>query len=145
MNFNRRIFRTVGETLTHNRKLVLSGVALTKAKIPARQNAAAANRVRDELEREIIESGFLEHAPFKWVGLVIRYGLVDETEPHYDKIDPGHGDLPIAIEIDSRRLLKASEEEMTVIYRKATLTALVHVGERYLLPVHRLRALLDAI
>jgi len=130
--------------MAHNRKLVLSGVALTKAKIPARQNAAAANRVRDELEREIIESGFLEHAPFKWVALIIRYGLIDETEPRYDKIDQGHGDLPLAIEIDTHRLLKASEEEMMAVYRKVTLTALVHAGERYKLPVHRLKALLAA-
>ena len=128
----------------HNRKLVLSGVALTKAKIPARQNAAAANRVRDELEQEIVKSGFLEKAPFKWVGLIIRYGLKDEVEPHYDKIDHQHGDLPVAIEIDTHRLLEVSEEEMAAVYRKTTLTALVHVGEKYQLPVDRLRTLLEA-
>ena len=128
----------------HNRKLVLSGVALTKARIPAKQNAAAANHVRDELEREMVESGFLEKAPFKWVGLIIRYGLTDENEPHYDKIDQKHGDLPLAIEIDTHRLLEASEDEMAAVYRKATLTALVHAGEKYQLPVDHLRSLLQA-
>jgi hypothetical protein len=130
--------------MSHNRKLVLSGVALTKAKIPAKQNAAAANRVRDDLEQEIVESGFLEKAPFRWVGLIIRYGLKDENEPHYDKIDSNHGDLPLAIEIDTHRLLEASEDDMIKVYRKATLTALVHAGEKYQLPVDRLRTLLEA-
>lgn len=127
----------------HNRKLVLSGVALTNARIPAKQNAAAANLVRDELEREIVESGFLEKAPFQWVGLIIRYGLKDENEPHYDKINQKHGDLPLAIEIDTYRLLESSENEMAAVYRKATLMALVHAGEKYQLPVDRLRSLLE--
>lgn len=130
--------------MAHNRKLVLSGVALTKARIPPKPNAAAANRVRDELEQEIIQSGYLEGAPFKWVGLIIRYGLVDETEPHYQKISAEHGDLPLAIEIDVHRLLDVTEDQMAKVYRKATLISLVHAGERYGLPVSRLRSLLEA-
>lgn len=125
--------------MSHNRKLVLSGVALTKAKIPARQNAIAANHVRDELEQEMICSGFLENAPFKWIGLIVRYGLKDEVVPHYDKINLQHGDLPLAIEIDVNRLLAASEYEMMAVYREATLRALISVGEKYNLPTDRLR------
>lgn len=130
--------------MAHNRKLVLSGVALTKARIPPKQNAAAANRVRDELEQEVIRSGYLEGAPFKWVGLVIRYGLVDETEPHYEKVNVKHGDLPLAMEIDVHRLLGVSEDEMASVYRKTTLIALIHAGEQYGLPVAHFRSLLDA-
>ena len=69
---------------------------------------------------------------------------MDETEPHYEKINAKHGDLPLAIEIDVHRLLGVSEDEMAAVYRKATLTALAHAGERYGLPVERLRSLLDA-
>ncbi|MDO9474592.1 MAG: Imm39 family immunity protein [Caulobacter sp.] len=130
--------------MAHNRKLVLSGVALTKARIPPRPNALAASRVRDELEREIIDSQYLEGAPFRWVGLIIRYGLKDETEPHYEAINDKDGDLPLAIEVDVHRLLDVSEDEMATVYRKATLSALVHAGERYQRPVERLRALLEA-
>ena len=116
--------------MAHNRKLVLSGVALTKARVPAKPMAAAANRVRDELEQEVIRSGFLDGAPFQWVGLIIRKGLVDETEPHFQKVNAKHGDLPLAIEIDVRRLLGVSEDEMAAVYRKATLVALVHAGDK---------------
>lgn len=129
--------------MAHNRKLALSGIALTKARIPPKPNTAAANRSRDELEQEMIQSGYLEGAPFKWVGLSIRYGLVDEAEPHYQKIDPKDGELPLAIEIDVHRLLGVSQDEMAAVYRKATLIALIHAGERYGLPVARLRSLLD--
>lgn len=131
--------------MSHNRKLVLSGVALTKAKIPSRENATAANRVRDELEKEIVESGFLENAPFRWVGLIVRYGLKDEIEPHYYKINLQHGDLPLAIEIDTYRLLGVSEYEMEKVYRRAALIALIHAGEKYQLPTDRLRILLQDV
>src|SRR5258708_4500739 len=124
--------------MAHNRKLVLGGVALVKARIPARQNADAANAVRDELERELISSGYLEGAPFRWVGLIVRYGLKDEAQPHYDTICEEDGELPLAIEIDTNRLLRRSTEEMADVYRDATLTALIHAGRRYGLNIDRL-------
>lgn len=129
--------------MAHNRKLVLSGIALTKARIPAKKIGAAADRVRNELEQEIIESHFLENAPFRWVGLSIREGLIDEAKPRYDKIDPKDGELPLAIEIDTHRLLDATEDEMASVYREATLIALVHAGEKYGLKVDRMKELLE--
>lgn len=129
--------------MAHNRKLVLSGVALTKARIPPKPNAAAANRVRDELEQEVIRSGYLDDAPFKWVGLIIRYGLVDETEPHYESVNVKHGDLPLAIEVDVHRLLGVSEDEMAAVYRKATLLALLHAGEKFGLKTDRMKELMN--
>jgi len=127
--------------MAHNRKLVLGGVALVKARIPARQNAAAAGAVRDELEAELISSGYFEGAPFRWVGLIVRYGLKDEAQPHYNAIHKDAGDLPLAIEIDTTRLLHKSTEEMAAVYREATLAALIHAGRRYGLKVDRLMEL----
>ncbi|MBN8809383.1 MAG: immunity protein 39 [Sphingomonas sp.] len=131
--------------MAHNRKLVIGGVAMTTARIPAKKNGSAANRARDEIEREMIESGYLNGAPFKWVGLLIRYGLVDENTPHYEKINVKHGDLPIAIEVDTRHFLDATEEEMTTVYRRATLIALLHAGEKYNLNVGRIKELLGEV
>lgn len=129
--------------MAHNRKLVLSGIALTKARIPAKENGAAATRVRDELELEMIRSGYLDNAPFEWIGLIIRYGLVDEVSPHYQSINAKHGDLPLAIEIDVHRLLDVTEDEMAAVYRKATLIALSHAGEKYGLNTSRINQLLS--
>lgn len=128
--------------MVHNRKLVLGATSLTMAPLPAKKIGAAATRVRDELEQEIVASGYLKGAPFKWVGLIVREGLVDESEPHYDGIDSKDGELPLTIEIDTRRLLDATEDEMTTVYRNATLTALVHAGEKYGLKVDRMKELL---
>jgi hypothetical protein len=128
--------------MAHNRKLVLGGVALTQAKLPARPTALALGRARDEIEREIIGSGFLDGAPFKWIGLIVRAGLVDEAVPHYDRIDHTDGELPLAIEVDTHRLVGASIEQATGVYRKATLLALAHVAEKYGLAGERIRALL---
>lgn len=130
--------------MAHNRKLVIGGVALTMARVrPAKAIASAGNRVRDELEQEMIQSNYLENAPFKWVGLIIREGLVDEERPHCGSINHKDGDLPLAIEIDVHRLLNVSEDDMAQVYRRATLIALVCAGEKYNLPTKRLKELLD--
>lgn len=128
--------------MAHNRKLVLGGVALTRAKLPARQTAFAMGKARDDLEQEVIRSGYLSSAPFKWVGLIIREGLIDELTPHYQKIDQKDGELPIAIEVDINRLVGASADQATNIYRKAALLALLHVGEKYELDVGWVRVML---
>jgi hypothetical protein len=131
--------------MAHNRKLVLSGIAMTMARIPSKRSIAAMTEVRDQLEQEMINSGYIENAPFRWIGLSIRKGLADENEPHYHKIDSKDGELPLAIEIDTHRLLNADDEQMAAVYRKATLIALVHAGEKYKLPVDRLRLLLEDV
>lgn len=128
--------------MAHNRKLVLGGVALTKAKLPPRQTALAMGKARDDREQEMIQSDYFNGAPFKWIGLIIREGLVDEALPHYQKIDQKDGDLPLAIEIDTNRLVGASAEQATNIYRRAALLVLVHAGEKYDLNAERMRALL---
>jgi hypothetical protein len=82
----------------HNRKLGLIGVALTKARNP-KGDVAALSSVRDELERVIIEEGYLEGAPFSWVTISIRFGIKTEAEPRHQPINKKYGDLPLAIEI----------------------------------------------
>ena len=104
--------------------------------------ALAAGAARNDLEREMIESGYLDGAPFKWIGLIVREGLVDESAPHYQVIDRSDGELPLAIELDTHRLLGASLEEMTRVYRQTVLLALVHVAEKYGLKGDRMRELL---
>jgi len=80
----------------HNRKLGIVGIALTKAMNNPRE-IEALTLVRDEVEKVITESGYLEGAPFSWVTLAIRYGLKNEPEPTYQKINQRYGDLPLAI------------------------------------------------
>lgn len=131
--------------MAHNRKLVLGGSSLTLARLEHVPDFQAAPIVRDDLEREMIESGYLDDAPFKWIGVVIRYGLKYEAEPHYNGIDKKHGDLDLAIEIDTHDLLDADLAGVIAMFRKATLIALVHAGEKYGLKVDRMKDLLAEV
>lgn len=128
--------------MAHDRKLVIGGVALTMARLKHAIMAPAMNQARNALENEMIRSGFLDGAPFRWVGLIIREGLVDEAEPHYQRIDKKDGELPLAIEVDTHRLLGASMDQAEKIFRRAALLSLVHAGEKYGLNVERMRTML---
>jgi len=90
----------------------------------------------------MVNSGYLEAAPFKWVGVIIRYGLKYETEPQYHGINKKHGDLALTIEVDTHDLLDADLAGVVAMFRKATLIALVHAGRKYKLKTDRLEDLL---
>lgn len=124
--------------MAHNRKLVISDVALVKGRF--RNIGPAIDSIRDELEALIVDSKFLDKAPFRWVGLIVRLGLKDHWMPEYEKINAKHGDLPIAIEVDMQGLVNADPEVIRVRFREATLEALLHVGHKYSLPVDALVA-----
>ncbi|WP_164119065.1 Imm39 family immunity protein [Sphingorhabdus sp. Alg239-R122] len=128
--------------MAHNRQLVISGVSLTEANLKLFKPWSITSIVRDELEQEIICSGYLDNAPFKWIGLILRYGLKNDVEPHYERINEQHGDLPLAMELDTHILIESSKDELITIFRKATLIALVHAGKKYSLKTDRLEELL---
>ena len=90
--------------------------------------------VCDELEKVLAASEFFANAPFRWISLIIRYGLEDKFEPVYQRINKTHGDLPISVEVDTHPLLGADIETMKAIFRRATIEALLHVAQKYNLP-----------
>jgi len=127
---------------THNRRLGLSGVALTKARNNRFDNQAL-TAVRDEIEAVLDESGYLAGAPFSWVTIAIRYGLVDADAPVYQPINKKYGDLPLAIEVDTNRLIGVDLASLVSVFKKAVLLALVHAGRKYNRPTVKLEALLN--
>lgn len=122
------------ETKKHNRKIGLIGVSLTKAK-PPRYSFDVAPEVQDEIESLMISSGYITSAPFEWVTVSLRYGLKNEEEPHYQRISKKYGDLPLAIELDMHQLMEADRNELKRLFTLATLTALIHAGKKYKLPI----------
>lgn len=128
----------------HNRKLGLSGAAMTTARLP-RYTIEVATQVRDEIERIMIDTDYLSGAPFEWVTISLRYGLKNEEEPHYDPINKQFNDLPLAIELDTHELVDASREEMKKAFEIATLKALVSAGKKFKLPHAPLEARLAAV
>jgi Immunity protein 39 len=128
--------------MAHNRKLVFGVTALTLGKIDDNMDGPALDAVRDDLEHEMINSGFLEGAPFVFMGVVFRYGLQYEVAPHYFPIGKKDGFLDVAIEIDTHDLLDATLEQMKAIFRKTALICIIHVGKRYKLKIERMEQLL---
>lgn len=128
----------------HNRKLGLTGVAMTNARNPKR-DVAALSAVRDELEQVLIRSGYLENAPFSWVTISIRFGMKTETEPHFQAINKKYGDLPLAIEIETACMLSANETELKDQFKAAALRALIAASHRYNRPSGELVSMFEAM
>ncbi len=124
--------RLIGEKMAHNRKLVLSGVSLTKARLNP-HSFEVGPEVMDELEQIMISMKFLSSAPFKWVG-----GLKNEEAPHYQGIDQKDGELALAIELDAHDFQNADREDLKRSFIVATLKAIIHAGKQYSLPVKEL-------
>ena len=130
--------------MSHDRKIVLSAVSLTKARTRP-FDLDVMGELMDEVEHIMVTTGYLNNAPFKWVGLILRYGLKNEDIPHYQRINKKYGDLPLAIELDTHELREASREELKDRFIVATLNALIHAGKKYDLPTKALQQRLDAV
>ena len=131
--------------MAHNRKLVIGGAALVKARL--KNTGPAMTQVCDELEAVLIRAGWFPAAPFRWVGLIIRYGLNTESEPHYQRISKTHGDLPIAIEVDTNHILDIHTEpaRLKEFFKRVTIDCLLSVARRYDLPTEALEHERDTI
>lgn len=69
----------------HNRRLGLIGVALTLTR-NNRETGKALDAVRDEIESVMDECGYLIGAPFSWVTVSVRFGLVNAAVPSYGAV-----------------------------------------------------------
>ncbi|MGE3165388.1 MAG: Imm39 family immunity protein [Planctomycetota bacterium] len=127
----------------HDRKLGLTGTALTLARNP-KGDVAALTAVRDELEAHLVAADFFDGAPFSWITISIRFGLKDEEEPHFQPINKKYGDLPLSIEIASAAIANASFDALKSQFRLAALRALLAAASRYSRPDEVLKVLFAA-
>lgn len=126
----------------HGRKIAFSAVALTMA-----NNNEHGYKVFSEwqttLEPILIDVEFYKNTPFSWITLVVRYGLKNDPEPEYKKINKKYGDLPLAIEIDVNETVGASFEEMKTIIGRTILKSVIHVGRKYECPTDEFEKMLE--
>ena len=117
----------------HNRKFVPGGVALVKGRL----------RSLDYMDQDGIEAlilkqkNFLENAPFKWVGLIYRYGIKNTLKPYYQRINQKYGDIPVAIELNMEVLQAADRISIDLlrdIFTIGALECLIDIGRKYKLP-----------
>jgi hypothetical protein len=131
--------------MAHDRKLVLGAVALVKARV--RNDMPAMAQIRDELEPLLVASGWFPNAPFRWVSLMIRYGLKTSHHPQFERISKKHGDLPIAVEVDTTHLLEIHTDPflLKAFLKAITIHCLIAVGKKYKLPTQTLELELEAV
>lgn len=116
--------------MTHDRCLVICGASLTTARLN-KHTLLVAEEVRNELETIMKHTEYLKDAPFRWIGLMLRFGLTNEEEPRYQRIDMKDGELPVSIELDTHELRDVSPGELKEIFTLAALKTLVHAGKKF--------------
>jgi hypothetical protein len=128
----------------HGRLLGIAGVSLTKARLP-KGCEIALKQVRDEFERLMIETKYLENAPFSWITLSLRFGLKNDPGPNFSNVNHKSGDLPLSIEINISQLQGESLETYRQAYRQAAALALVNAAKRYSRPVAAIQAFTSVV
>lgn len=124
--------------MAHNRKFVPGIIDMVKVRLPNIKHIVS---MQDDIEEIIIDSGFLDNAPFKWVGLMYRVGIKNDLVPEYQRINKKYGDIPIAVEIDCDILKWADDHDVKLLkdlFMMAGLDALIHVGKKYNLPTEKI-------
>ena len=100
----------------------------------------ALNEIRNEVEALIKASSWFPNDHFQWVGLIIRYGIKTEPQPHLQPISKKHGDLPVAVEVDTHHLLEIQKDPVLLkaFLKAVTIHSLLAVARKYKLPTQTL-------
>lgn len=119
----------------HNRKFVDSIVMGNIGQLRCSRETLF---VQDEMERIIIESGILDHVPFKWVGLIYRIeNETRTTRPYSWKVNQKYGDIPLSVVLDFD-VMKWTDlynvQLMKDIFMAAALDAMIFVAKKFKYP-----------
>jgi hypothetical protein len=112
---------------------IVVAVALVKGRIKNGLNSMP----DEEIELLLRENPFLEAAPFTWIALIYRYGIKNNLQVDFQRINKKDGDLPIALELDMNILKWADQHNLDLlkdIFMVAALEALLQVCDKYKLP-----------
>jgi hypothetical protein len=119
--------------------LLVGGVALVKGRI--KHEGPALIKARNEIEDALQSNAFLERAPFGSIGLILRFGSKDDLDPEFSRIDVSRDQLPVAVELDLRRLQDMSEDDLRRAFRLVFIEVMCDVAANYDLPYEFLDAL----
>ena len=120
--------------MAHNRKFVPGYIFYVRGHLMNIKKTAC---IHNDLEKIVVESGMLENAPFKWIGLMYRFGTKNILKPSYMRVSKKDGELPLAVEIKFEILRWADHYNVPFlieIFMIAGLEALLHVCDKYKLP-----------
>lgn len=127
-------------TMSNPRVFLLSTMCLAPGKI--RRATRAAREVGATIDGLLAHAGMLAGAPFTSFSLVLVFGRHDADAPTYQPVGE-EGELPLALELDTTPLERASGRELHDRFLFASLTALRHAGQKYGLDVSCLERLME--
>ena len=117
--------------MTAKRHLLIGAVGLVKGNV--RNDGRAMVSVCDELEPVFDAHGALRGAPFHVVSLIVRYGT-KRSEPEIGKLNRRYSELEAAFELPMAEMQKLDFAGLRMELKKAALSTLVAVAEKYGLP-----------
>jgi len=120
--------------MAHNRKFCTSATSLIMGRI--KNEMTQGIKSRDVIEEILIEGHTLDPAPFKFIGLMYRYGLKNMLEPEYERVEinPKYNEVSIAIELQMAHLIWCDKNDVELLYELLMiggLDSVIHVCERY--------------
>ncbi|MEP1422292.1 MAG: Imm39 family immunity protein [Erythrobacter sp.] len=133
----------VNSRVPHNRKIVIGGTSLTDANLKGVKSLKALTQVQDKIEKAIIASGYLEGAPFDFVGVTIRYGLTNDDRVALFGLHEKTLCYEGAVEVDVNGMLAASYEDLISMLTNAALRVVIAIGENFSLPTDVLCEVMD--
>jgi hypothetical protein len=96
--------------------------------------------VRDELESVLEASAWFPSAPFKSIGLIIRFGINTNLTPIFQGIHKLSGELQVGVELDMAQLRSTHREpgKLESMVRDAICEVLCSVAAKYEFSKHAL-------
>jgi hypothetical protein len=118
-------------------QLAVGGVGLKRGRIVNSQKAMIS--LATELNPYLIESGFLDDAPFSLVNFIFRYGDRFSTVADIDPVDTKNDELPVAAEVPLDQLRVSNVEDVKRAFASVLIPALRAVATLYDLPQEGIR------
>lgn len=114
------------------RTLLIGGVGLVKGNTS--RAGPVMREVCDELEPALLESSFIDSAPFKTISLIVRFGERERLDAEYYAIDSRHSELPVSVELPMSVLRAESADSLKRRILSISLSVLEDVSRKYNLP-----------
>lgn len=114
------------------RNLVVGGVSLIKCK--AKTFGPAVMKARNIIEPELERNSYLAAAPFRTISLILRFGNRDNPIPEIGEVEDRRSMLPVAIELDAKRLEMLSQQQLEEHFKIVMIEMLCDVAANFDLP-----------
>jgi hypothetical protein len=122
-----------------DRRIGFLGIALVFGRL--KNTGKAWDAIEIPLDHLLRSNDYFKGAPFLYVQLAFRYGIKNNLNLEFERINKQYGALPVALELDMEILQWADKNNLELlqdIFMIASLEALIQVAKKYKLPLEPL-------